>query len=62
MACRQTDPPQTFLGPMVALIERILRFGWRHFPLRFKALGLGKLIGKRTWGGARWYSRFLAAG
>jgi len=31
--------------------QRILRFRWRYISYRFKALGLGKLIGKRTWGG-----------
>ena len=47
----QTDPPQTFLGPMVALINEFSASDGDIFPYRFKALGLGKLIGKRTWGG-----------
>jgi tricorn protease len=47
----QTDPPQTFLGPMVSLINEFSASDGDIFPYRFKALGLGKLIGKRTWGG-----------
>ena len=46
-----TDPPQTFTGPMVALIDEFSASDGDIFPFRFKALGLGKLIGKRTWGG-----------
>jgi len=47
----QTDPAQTFLGPMVALIDEFSASDGDIFPYRFKTLGLGKLIGKRTWGG-----------
>ncbi|PYL84193.1 MAG: protease, partial [Verrucomicrobia bacterium] len=47
----QTDPPQTFLGPMVTLINEFSASDGDIFPYRFKTLGLGKLIGKRTWGG-----------
>ncbi len=47
----QTNPPQTFLGPMVTLIDEFSASDGDIFPFRFKALGLGKLIGKRTWGG-----------
>jgi tricorn protease len=47
----QTDPPKTFTGPMVALIDEFSASDGDIFPFRFKALGLGKLIGKRTWGG-----------
>jgi tricorn protease len=46
-----TDPPQTFLGPMVSLIDEFSASDGDIFPYRFKTLGLGKLIGKRTWGG-----------
>ena len=46
-----TDPPQTFLGPMVSLINEFSASDGDIFPYRFKSLGLGKLIGKRTWGG-----------
>ena len=47
----QPDPPQTFLGPMVTLIDEFSASDGDIFPFRFKTLGLGKLIGKRTWGG-----------
>lgn len=47
----QTNPPQTFLGPMVTLINEFSASDGDIFPFRFKTLGLGKLIGKRTWGG-----------
>ncbi len=47
----QPDPPQTFLGPMVTLIDEFSASDGDIFPFRFKTLGLGKVIGKRTWGG-----------
>jgi tricorn protease len=47
----QTDPSQTFTGPMVTLINEFAASDGDIFPYRFKTLGLGKLIGKRTWGG-----------
>ncbi|MGE5212208.1 MAG: S41 family peptidase, partial [Nitrospirota bacterium] len=47
----QTDPSQTFTGPMVTLINEFSASDGDIFPYRFKTLGLGKLIGKRTWGG-----------
>ncbi len=47
----QTNPPNTFLGPMVTLINEFSASDGDLFPYRFKASGLGKLIGKRTWGG-----------
>jgi tricorn protease len=47
----QTNPPQTFVGPMVTLINEFSASDGDIFPYRFKTLGLGKLIGKRTWGG-----------
>jgi tricorn protease len=47
----QVNPSQTFLGPMVALIDEFSASDGDIFPYRFKTLGLGKLIGKRTWGG-----------
>jgi tricorn protease len=47
----QTNPPQTFLGPMVALCNEFSASDGDIFPYRFKVNGLGKLIGKRTWGG-----------
>jgi tricorn protease len=47
----QPDPPQSFMGPMVTLINEFSASDGDIFPYRFRALGLGKLIGKRTWGG-----------
>jgi tricorn protease len=47
----QPNPPQTFLGPMVSLCDEFSASDGDIFPYRFKSLGLGKLIGKRTWGG-----------
>src|SRR5205807_858022 len=47
----QTDPSQTFAGAMVTLINEFSASDGDIFPYRFKTLGLGKLIGKRTWGG-----------
>ena len=47
----QTNPPLTFVGPMVALCDEFSASDGDIFPYRFKAMGLGKLIGKRTWGG-----------
>ena len=47
----QTNPPQTFLGPLAALMDEFSASDGDIFPFRFKTLGLGKLIGKRSWGG-----------
>jgi tricorn protease len=47
----QPDPFHSFLGPMVTLIDEFSASDGDIFPYRFKTLGLGKLIGKRTWGG-----------
>ncbi len=47
----QPNPSQTFLGPMVTLCNEFSASDGDIFPYRFKTLGLGKLIGKRTWGG-----------
>lgn len=47
----QVNPPQTFVGPMAAICDEFSASDGDIFSYRFKALGLGKLIGKRTWGG-----------
>ncbi|MGI8437956.1 MAG: S41 family peptidase [Chthoniobacterales bacterium] len=47
----QTNPPNTFLGPMVTLINEFSASDGDIFPFRFRSHGMGKLIGKRTWGG-----------
>ena len=45
------DPGAAFLGPKVCLCDEFSASDGDLFPFRFKALELGKLIGKRTWGG-----------
>jgi len=50
-AMPRPDPGDSFLGPMVTLINEFSASDGDIFPYRFKTLGLGKLIGKRTWGG-----------
>jgi tricorn protease len=47
----QPDPADAFTGPMVTLMDEFSASDGDIFPFRFKALGLGKLIGKRSWGG-----------
>ena len=47
----ETNPPQTFLGPLAALMDEFSASDGDIFPFRFKTLALGKLIGKRSWGG-----------
>src|SRR5438876_1116756 len=47
----QPDPAHAFMGPMATLINEFSASDGDIFPFRFKTLGLGKLIGKRTWGG-----------
>ena len=45
------DPGQAFLGPKVCLCDEFSASDGDIFPYRFKTLKLGKVIGKRTWGG-----------
>ncbi len=45
------DPTFTHKGPKVCLINGYSSSGGDAFPYYFKSLGLGKLIGTRTWGG-----------
>lgn len=46
-----TVPNGTQVGPKVALINKYSASDGDLFPWGFRALGLGKLIGARTWGG-----------
>ncbi|MDL2319720.1 PDZ domain-containing protein [Alistipes sp. OttesenSCG-928-B03] len=46
-----TIPNGTLVGPMVCLINKYSASDGDQFPWGFRALGLGKLIGTRTWGG-----------
>ena len=55
----QTNPQQTFIGPMDALMDEFSASDGDIFPYRFKTLGLGKLIGKRSWGGVVGINRSL---
>lgn len=48
---QETYPPQSFIGPMVALISETSASDGDIFPYFFREAGLGPLIGKRTWGG-----------
>ncbi|HKV12323.1 MAG TPA: S41 family peptidase [Thermoanaerobaculia bacterium] len=50
-ASPQPYPPQAFYGPMACLINESSMSDGDVFPAMFKELGLGPLIGKRTWGG-----------
>ncbi len=50
-AAGDTNPPQTFIGPMATLMDEFSASDGDIFPFRFKTMGLGKLIGKRSWGG-----------
>ncbi len=45
------DPADLLVGPKVCLIDEFSASDGDIFPFRFKTMGLGKLIGKRTWGG-----------
>lgn len=45
------DPDAMIWGPKVCLINEFSASDGDIFPYRFKKYGLGKLIGKRTWGG-----------
>ncbi len=45
------DPASLHLGPKAVLINEFSASDGDIFPYRFKKYGLGKLIGKRTWGG-----------
>jgi tricorn protease len=46
-----TDPGQVLVGPKVCLMNEFSASDGDIFPYRFKQSGMGKLIGKRSWGG-----------
>lgn len=46
-----SNPDAAFAGPMVCLLNEFSASDGDIFPYRFKTLGLGKLVGKRSWGG-----------
>jgi tricorn protease len=45
------DPVDLQLGPKLLLMDEFSASDGDIFPYRFKILGLGKLVGKRSWGG-----------
>ena len=45
------NPEATFLGPMVCLMNEFSASDGDLFPYRFRYHKLGKLVGKRSWGG-----------
>jgi len=45
------DPEALIMGPKVCLINEFSASDGDIFPYRFKRMQLGKLIGRRTWGG-----------
>lgn len=47
----QTKPDAVMTGPMVCLVNELSASDGDLFPYQFKTLGIGKVIGKRTWGG-----------
>lgn len=46
-----TNPDAVITGPIVCLINELSASDGDLFPYQFKTLGIGKLIGKRSWGG-----------
>jgi len=44
-------PDKTLVGPKIALIDKYSASDGDLFPYGFRQLGLGKLVGQRTWGG-----------
>jgi tricorn protease len=44
-------PAGAIYGPKVMLIDQDAGSGGDYLPFSFRALGLGKLVGTRTWGG-----------
>jgi tricorn protease len=45
------NPSDMLVGPVTALMDEFSASDGDIFPFRFKSLGMGKLIGKRSWGG-----------
>jgi len=52
----ETYPDTVFHGPMVCLLSETTSSDGEIFAYHFRKLGLGPLIGKRTWGGAVGYT------
>jgi tricorn protease len=45
------NPRDMHYGPKICIIDEFSASDGDIFPYRFKKYGLGKLVGKRTWGG-----------
>ncbi len=45
------NPAGTMTGPLITLMDEFSASDGDLFPYRFRASGLGKLVGKRSWGG-----------
>ncbi len=45
------NPTETFLGPMICVMNEFSASDGDIFPYRFRHYKLGKLVGKRSWGG-----------
>jgi tricorn protease len=52
----ELNPTGTFDGPMTLLVNEYSASDGDLFPYRFRKAGLGKIIGRRTWGGVVGYS------
>ncbi|MBX7153203.1 PDZ domain-containing protein, partial [bacterium] len=50
-ASKTPDPNDMIVGPMVCLLNEYSASDGDLFPYRFKKYNMGKLIGKRSWGG-----------
>jgi tricorn protease len=50
-ASLNTQPGAMVVGPKVLLIDMYSASDGDLFPYQFKKLGIGKIIGMRTWGG-----------
>ncbi|MGE5479277.1 MAG: S41 family peptidase [Chloroflexota bacterium] len=46
-----SNPDAVFTGPMICIINELSMSDGDLFPYQFKQAGLGKVIGKRSWGG-----------
>ncbi|MHB8842834.1 MAG: PDZ domain-containing protein, partial [Candidatus Aquicultor sp.] len=46
-----TNPEQMMLGPKILLVNNYSASDGDLFPFQFRKMGLGKIVGVRTWGG-----------
>ena len=55
----QTIPPTTTRAHMVCLTNKYAGSGGDMLPFEFRQMGMGKIIGTRTWGGLVGVSQFI---